>query len=122
MKRKAEDNLPEWTTHTIQALVSRIRVRRFGFWCYLVCLFVCFCSETTFLCNIYDKAVTVMSQKLYTVSENDGTMRGLSGTANLSGDKRLVGQVVKASASRAEDQGFDSRLRRGVFSWVESYQ
>ena len=34
---------------------------------------------------------------------------------------RLVGLVVKASASRAEDPGFDSRLRRD-FSGVESYQ
>ena len=30
-------------------------------------------------------------------------------------DHRLVGLVVKASASRAEDPGFDSRLRRGDF-------
>ena len=29
---------------------------------------------------------------------------------------RLVGLVVKVSASRAEDSGFDSRLRRGDFS------
>ena len=28
---------------------------------------------------------------------------------------RLVGQVVKASASRAEDPGFESRLRREFF-------
>ena len=34
---------------------------------------------------------------------------------------RLVGQLVKASASRAEDRGFESRLRRD-FSEVESYQ
>ena len=34
---------------------------------------------------------------------------------------RLVGLVVKASASRAEDPGFESRLRRDFF-WVESYQ
>ena len=34
---------------------------------------------------------------------------------------RLVGLVVKASASRAEDPGFESRLRRD-FSRVESYQ
>ena len=32
---------------------------------------------------------------------------------------RLVGLVVKASASRAEDPGFESRLRRD-FSQVES--
>ena len=29
---------------------------------------------------------------------------------------RLVGLVVKTSALRAEDPGFDSRLRRGDFS------
>ena len=34
---------------------------------------------------------------------------------------RLVGQVVKASASRAEDLGFKSQLLRD-FSGVESYQ
>ena len=34
---------------------------------------------------------------------------------------RLVGVVVKASASRAEDPGFESRLRRDFFG-VESYQ
>ena len=34
---------------------------------------------------------------------------------------RLVGLVVKASASRAEDPGFESRLRRD-FSGFESYQ
>ena len=33
----------------------------------------------------------------------------------------LVGLVVKASASRAEDPGFESRLRRN-FSGVEPYQ
>ena len=33
----------------------------------------------------------------------------------------LGGLVVKASASRAEDPGFESCLR-GDFSWVESYQ
>ena len=34
----------------------------------------------------------------------------------------LVGLVVKASASSAEDPGLDSRLRRGDFFRVESYQ
>ena len=34
---------------------------------------------------------------------------------------RLVGLMVKASASRAEDPGFESRLRRDFFG-VESYQ
>ena len=36
-------------------------------------------------------------------------------------DNLLVGLVVKASASRAEDPGFESRLRRDFFG-VESYQ
>ena len=35
--------------------------------------------------------------------------------------RHLVGLVVKASASRAEDPGFESRLRRDFFG-VESYQ
>ena len=39
----------------------------------------------------------------------------------LSSLDRLVGLVVKASASRAEDPGFESRLRRDFFG-VESYQ
>ena len=34
---------------------------------------------------------------------------------------RLVGLVVKASASREEGPGFESRLRRDFFG-VESYQ
>ena len=34
---------------------------------------------------------------------------------------RLVGLVVKAYASRAEDPGYESRLRRDFFG-VESYQ
>ena len=34
---------------------------------------------------------------------------------------RLVGLVIKASASRAEDPGFESRLRRDFFG-VDSYQ
>ena len=34
---------------------------------------------------------------------------------------RLVGLVVKASASRAQDPGFESRLRRDFFG-VDSYQ
>ena len=34
---------------------------------------------------------------------------------------RLVGLVVKASASRPEDPGFESRLRRDFFG-IESYQ
>ena len=36
-------------------------------------------------------------------------------------NNRLVGLVVKGSASRAEDSGFESRLHRDL-SGVESYQ
>ena len=39
----------------------------------------------------------------------------------LTQEDRLVGLVVKASASRAEGPGFESRLRRDFFG-VESYQ
>ena len=38
-----------------------------------------------------------------------------------SSSDRLVSLVVKASAFRAEDPGFESRLRREFFG-VESYQ
>ena len=50
--------------------------------------------------------------------------RSLTGTQHASCrtvPHRLVGLVVKASASRAEDPGFESRWRRD-FSGVESYQ
>ena len=36
-------------------------------------------------------------------------------------ENHLVGLVVKASASKAEGPGFESRLRRDIFG-VESYQ
>ena len=47
-----------------------------------------------------------------------GSALGLVGPVSVN---RLVGLVVKASASRAEDPGFQSRLRRDFFG-VESYQ
>ena len=40
---------------------------------------------------------------------------------HFSDEDLLVGLVVKAPASRAEDPGFESRLRRD-FSGVESYE
>ena len=43
-------------------------------------------------------------------------------TFNSRGEDRLVGLVVKASASRVEDLGFESRLRRDFLDRVESYQ
>ena len=42
-------------------------------------------------------------------------------TTVTSGSDHLVGLVVKASASRVEDPGFESRLHRDFFG-VESYQ
>ena len=42
-------------------------------------------------------------------------------TSGVSAAYGLVGLVVKASASRAEDPGFESRLRRDFFG-VESYR
>ena len=46
---------------------------------------------------------------------------GAQENADALAEDRLVGLVVKASASRAEDPGFESRLRRDFFG-VESYQ
>ena len=52
--------------------------------------------------------------------ETDGCMgKGVGSTTHVL--YRLVGLVVKASASRAGDPGFESRLRRDFFR-VESYQ
>ena len=42
-------------------------------------------------------------------------------TSTATSSHRLVGLVVKASSSKAEDPGFESRLRRDFFG-VESYQ
>ena len=50
------------------------------------------------------------------MSHVSGSVAGL-----LSLSDRLVGLMVKASASRAEDPGFKSRFRRDFFG-VESYQ
>ena len=49
------------------------------------------------------------------------TLQPLRCDLSLSTSDRFVGLVVKASASRAEDPGFESRLRRDFFG-VESYQ
>ena len=48
-------------------------------------------------------------------------LTGSVGNVSVLLSDRLVGLVVKASASRAEDPGFESRLRRDFFG-VESYQ
>ena len=55
------------------------------------------------------RRAAILTQKLHTIIK-----------CAISPD-RLVGLVVKASASRAEDPGFESHLRRDFFG-VESYQ
>ena len=64
--------------------------------------------------------VLILRVGLKNCTWHHGTL--LVGLSSLSsfGD-RLVGLVVKASASRAGDPGFESRLRRDFFG-VESYQ
>ena len=64
------------------------------------------------------KRVAAGEQKLFTLPQDTGGQ--CVGTAVSAAD-RLVGLVVKASASGAEDPRFESRLRRD-FSGVESYQ
>ena len=56
-------------------------------------------------------------------SSSIGSSDLTKGQDTLGSSKKLpfVGRVVKASASRAEDPGFESRLRRDFFG-VESYQ
>ena len=54
--------------------------------------------------------ITIHCFYKYTISKHETAMI-----------RRLVGRVVKASASRAEDAGFESRLRRDFFG-VESHQ
>ena len=62
--------------------------------------------------NVLSQVVGFRSTALFRVGEPEA--------ASVAWD-RLVGLVVKASASRAEDPGFESRLRRDL-SGVESYQ
>ena len=54
-------------------------------------------------------------------TDEEGTQVSLIIHPYFTGADRLVGPVVKASASREEDPGFESRLRRD-FSGVEAYQ
>ena len=55
------------------------------------------------------------------VDSRNSSLRYRHGAPVLRVADRLAGLVVKASASRAEDPGFESRLRRDFFG-VESYQ
>ena len=60
----------------------------------------------------------MLSSFIYSFSSSGGVSCHIIYTRRVD---RLVGLVVKASASRAEDPGFESRLRRD-FSGIESYQ
>ena len=66
------------------------------------------------LCGLPASESGPVGTKLTSVSRTQGSEVSAKGN-------RLVGLVVKASASRAEDPGFESRLRRDFFG-VESYQ
>ena len=74
-----------------------------------MCVCVCVCGLVTcvdfFLKTILRRYHTDLCSKVGLLASPD----------------RLVGLVVKASAPRVEDPGFESRLRRD-FSGVESYQ
>ena len=54
-------------------------------------------------------------------TQDKGTASGTDNEAESLQVNRLIGLVVKASASRAEDPGFESRLSPDFFG-VESYQ
>ena len=68
------------------------------------------------LCSTMQTLARFQGQPLGTLLRDGGGAH-----VRLSERDRLVGLVVKTSASRAEDPGFESRLRRD-FSGVESYQ
>ena len=63
----------------------------------------------------------IVSRAVTDVTDAKGLMNfQATGPSNIT--DRLVGLVVKASASRSEDSVFNSRLRLGDFFRVESYQ
>ena len=79
-----------------------------------------------FLWTCFVFVVFFLGKGLIRGTEYHRESRGLTGdiglsTAKSASEDRLVGLVVKASASRAEDPGFESRLRWDFFG-VESYQ
>ena len=67
--------------------------------------------------------IIVLSPEMPSVFCHDGNhlKKQSVGAATLPSKHHLVGLVVKASTSRAEDPGFESPLRRDFFG-VESYQ
>ena len=69
----------------------------------------------------YGQYKCVSENKLGKDSDTMTLYGGSPSSPSLSLSDRLVGLVVKASSSRAEDLGFESRLRRDIFM-VESYQ
>ena len=76
--------------------------------CYMYCYTLCL---KTAVCYMYCYTLCLMAAVCYMFCY----------TLCLMAADRLVGLVVKASASRAEGPGFESRLRRDFFG-AESYQ
>ena len=73
-------------------------------------------------CNLYlCGAISCLQSRLDEGEGGGGGGGGAISSRYFMPVNRLVGLVVKASASRAEDPGFESRLRRD-FSGAESYQ
>ena len=88
--------------------------------CLSVCLSVCRDRRTVALCLTTPGIVRKDYQSSHLLKPLALEMVGGRFTPIVWTD-RLVGLVIKASASRAEAPGFESRLRRD-FSGVESYQ
>ena len=78
----------------------------------LISSFACVAVAIVCLCKEYYICMPVCLSVYVSQSVN---------TSPSSVNDRLVGLVVKVSASRAEDPGLESRLRRDFFG-VESYQ
>ena len=70
---------------------------------------------------IYKKLHTGMELKSFLMKKSQMSYNLCIKYFGLPISQLLVGLVVKASASRVEDPGFESRLRRDFFG-VESYQ
>ena len=73
------------------------------------------CSEKLAVCVNSPGSFSCQCEVGY-AEDDEGICRGNGITRN-----RLVGLVVKASASRAEDPGFESRLRRDFWGGLKNW-